>query len=596
MADRRIDAIGKSDATAWNSTQLPKGSPNQVRILSGSLAQTTPGTVIHAMVQKDNNGAYKVVLNGEAFLIKGVPDSLAGKNVAFIVQKPMNQANGKAELFWIGATQSDTEGKQTQGSTQANLQTSNSKQNHLQSSKSKQDHLQTSHSKQVHVISTLPGGIKEGQIISGRIETVHGKQMSINMMVPDTKDPMKSNPHMILTTSMHGLKEGQQVSVKVIPDINYKPALEITPQQPMNQAGIKTSQAATQMAHFKLAAGDTTPAFVQQRLSNGHVQLNIQGTSVETPAPNHVQKGDVLILKMNKPPSDFQLLSVQKNIAGKALSTLKANLSDSNTPMAQNITTIRNVVANAPISDITPINALSLLESSLKANEVSSTQPLDGGRLKQIIHHAGTGLEAKLLQTPSLNPAIQQDLKLIMLQLANHQTGTAQQTELIKTLTELAQQSVSRIETSQALNLLAHLQGEPIRVELPMLVNQQIINVQLSMQQQTTYDHDNSQEEHNSDESYNILFSLELSQLGNIRVDANISDTTVHARIYNDNKDSNLFILDNIQRLEARLLQLGFKEIYLLASQQQLTTEKQQQFDQMEQMLPASLHLLDIRI
>jgi len=587
MPDRRIDAIGKADATGWKSTQLPKGSPNLVRVISGVLSNATTGSVMHAMVQKAANDAFKVTLNGESFLIKGLPASLAGKNVAFIVQKSSTQPNAKAELFWIGANQTGSAHKQTTAHKQATAQAG------------PQGPGQQSSVKHANILSALPTSIKTGQKMSAHIDSIQGKQMSISMMVPDGKDQVSR--HTIQTTNITGMKEGQHIAARVVMGPNNKPMLEISqPQQ--NSPLTKTnapSPAVGKMAHFTLAAGDTAAAFVQQRLGNGNVQLNIQGKIVETPAPISVQKGDVLMLKMNKPPSDFQLISVHKNADVKALGTLKANLAGNTQTMAQNITNIRNIIPNIPVSEVAAVNPLPLLESSLKAHEISSSQPLTGDRLMQMMRNAGTGLEAKLLQlsqNPALSPAMQQDMKSIMLQLANQQGGNAQQADFVRAVSELAQQSVSRIETTQALNVLAQVQGEPIRMELPMLINQQMVNVQLSMQQQSSYEQNTNNENGSSDQSFNVLFSLELSQLGNIRVDANISDNTVHARIYNDSSECSRFLLDNIQRLESRLHQLGFDKVYLLASHQQPDAEKQQSFDQLTQMTPASLNLLDIRI
>jgi len=268
-----------------------------------------------------------------------------------------------------------------------------------------------------------------------------------------------------------------------------------------------------------------------------------------------------------------------------------------NQPVAQNIAAMRNIIPN--LSSSNP--SLPQLDSALKATEINAQQPLDGTRLAHMIRDGGSGLESKLLQlsqNPSLSPSLQQDLKAIMLQLANLQHGNSQQHELIKTLRDLGQQSVSRIESGQALNVLTNMQGEPMRLELPMLINQQMVNVQLSIQQQASYEAESSNESNTSDASYNVLFALDLSQLGHLRVDANISDSTVHARIYNDNPASNQFIVDHIQRLEERLRGLGFDEVYLLSSQQKPEASKQQAFDQLTQMMPssASLNLVDIRI
>jgi len=527
---------------------------------------------MQAVVQKAGNGAFKISLNGESIIIKGLPASMLGKKISFIVQQSGQQAGAKTELFWL--SNSATQHKKTQQPQQAQLS-------------------QVSLSKHAKILSGLPKGWSAGQTasnqtISGRIDAIEGGKMHLRASIPGGQSAN------IQVSTISGMKVGDTINAKLVSTGTNQAMLEITsPQRASSDHPAKQGN----MASFKMAIGDTATGFVQQRLANGKVQLNIQGTSVETAAPANINKGDALSLKMVKEPAGFQLIAVHKNAAASALNSFKANLPMHNQPVAQNIAAMRNILPG--LSSANP--TLPLLDNALKATEINAQQPLDGTRLAHMIRDGGSGLESKLLQlsqNPSLSPALQQDLKAIMLQLANLQHGNSQQHELIKTLRDLGQQSVSRIESGQALNLLTNLQGEPMRLELPMLINQQMVNVQLSIQQQASYESDSSHESNTADSSYNVLFALELSQLGHIRVDANISDSTVHARIYNDNPASNQFIQDHMQRLESRLQGLGFNEVYLLSSQQKPEASKQQAFDQLTQMMPnsASLHLVDIQI
>jgi len=614
MPDRRIDAIGKADAPHWNSLQLPKNSPNLVKIISGALSHMQGGEVMRAMVQKAGNGMFKITLNGESFIIKGLPTSLVGKEVAFIAQKSPLHTDGKTELFWIGASQLGKPNQQGLANKGLNPQTLNPQGLNQQGLKQlglnqlspkqpglMQQPLSPKTGQHISLLSALPAGLKSGQTLSGRIEAIQGQQMSLSMISQDGQEPTKNIRHQMLATSIKGMVQGQSISANIMLAANNKPMLEIITPQPANQAISKTGSMPNMaaLADFKLAAGDTAAAFVQQRLGNGYVQLHIQGMMVEAPAPESINKGDMLMLKMIKPPAGFQVLSVHKNAAAKALAIVKANLSINHPPMAQQMTAISNVLSSLPTATVSQMPGLPPLETALQSMTMNERQPLNGKRLGQMLHNAGAGLEAKLLslsKNPSLPPSLQQDLKSIMLQLVNAPAGSGQYSKIISLLSELAQQGVSRIETTQALNVLAHMQGDAMRVELPMLVNQQMINVQLSLQQHHSYTPDDADDNNPSDQSYDILFALELSNLGKVRVEANISDNAVHARIYNESPTSNQFMLDHIERLESRLHSLGFEKVYLLSSQQSPDIEKQQRFDQLTNMTPASLSLLDIRV
>ena len=199
-----------------------------------------------------------------------------------------------------------------------------------------------------------------------------------------------------------------------------------------------------------------------------------------------------------------------------------------------------------------------------------------------------------MAQQPMQAGSAVQDLKSIMLQLSQAQHDGIDKAAIIKTLSELGQHSAARIESTQALNVLAHIQGEPIRFELPMLVGQQMVNVQMSMQQEGYSSPQHGEQGGASDQSYSVLFALELSQLGHMRVDASISDHSVHARIYSDRDSGSQFIRDHIQRLEMRLQSMGYDEVYLMAVQTAPPAEKQRQFEQLSQMAPSSMRLLDV--
>ena len=81
-----------------------------------------------------------------------------------------------------------------------------------------------------------------------------------------------------------------------------------------------------------------------------------------------------------------------------------------------------------------------------------------------------------------------------------------------------------------------------------------------------------------------------------MRVDANISDKTVHARIYNDHADACGFIQEHLGKLEERLLSLGFDKVYLTASANKVEPEKLQRFDELTGMRPTSFSLLDVLV
>jgi len=593
MPERRIDAIGKADAALWNTGHLSKGSPNLLKIISGQLSRMPTGEVMSAVVQKAAKGAFKITLNGETFIIKGLPASLVGKAVSFVVRQMPPAGKGGVELFWLGPSRASAPSMQQTAAQTAARPTA--------------DNSSVQARQRVNILSGMSAELielgKSGNIINGRIDSIQAGKMTLGITLADAKNPTGTISHQIQTTLIQGLKQGQNFSGRIQLGLNNKAVLEILPQQ-MALAAVKSTGASPvplQMASFTLATGDIVAGLVQKRLPNGHIQLNIQGISVETPAPKSITQGDLLVLRMNKPPAEFQLISAHKNSAEKAIAVVKKNLAISREPLANSMVAMRNVLPALAASGMSDIDGLAQLLSWFTASESEQKQAVNGESLSRIMRDSGAGLEAKLLglsqqlaaNTPQ-NAALLHDLKTIMLQLSQAQTSNINHAGLIKILTELSQHSTARIETNQALNVLAQLQGDPIRFELPMLVGQQLVNVQMSVQQQGRESSDQTGQGSGSDQSYHVLFALELSGLGKMRVDASISDAAVQARIYSDQADVGQFIRSHIQRLETRLQAMGYKEVYLLAAPSAPDVEKQRQFDQLTHMAPASLNLLDV--
>jgi len=592
MPERRIDAIGKADAALWNSAKLSKISPNFLKVISGQLSHLPTGEMMRAVVQKAAKGAFTITLNGETFIIKGLPASLLGKEVGFITRQTTNAGKSGIELLWLGLGQVKNKASRSTGQTTVQTTAQTTSQQARGS---------------VNVLSGLTADLiangKSGKVMQGRIDSIQADKMTLSLSLTDPKNPARNITRQIQTTVMHDLKQGQQFSARIQPGINQRTVLEILSPQTMRQSGsaapVKAS-APLQMASFAMPAGNIVPALVQKRLANGHIQISIQGVTVETPAPKMVAQGDLLMLRMIKSPAQFQFVSVQKNIAEKAMAVVKNNISVSQEPLAQSMSAIRTLIPTLIKADLPDIKGLGQLNAWMTASQSSPQQPINGEHLARLIGESGTGLESKLLgliQKLAHNPALQQDLKTIMLQLANIQTqsGNINHAGLIKILSELGHHGATRIETTQALNVLAQIQGDPIRFELPMLLGQQLVNVQMSLQQQYQQPSNDSEPGGAPKQAYSVLFALELSGLGNLRVDASISDTSVHARIYSEQADAGQFIRNHIQRLQTRLQDLGYKEVFLLASQAAPDTEKQRRFDQLTHLAPvSSLNLLDV--
>ncbi|NWF36489.1 flagellar hook-length control protein FliK [Mariprofundus sp. KV] len=598
----------RTDAPQWASTLLQKSGSLPLQIISGQSAKLTSGEVMKGLVQNtgENSNAFKVVLKGEAFIVKGLPAALDGKEVAFIAKKVATATGSRTELSWLSAARAEA-GK---GNKATAHQAEKGAVNSAATAAGKTAGAATAQTgqqtvQQAHLLSKAPATIQRGKPFFARIDQIEQGRMTLTIQTAEGKQakaPQGSVPAakvQLIATQISDAKEGQSIKATLTQAGSEKPLLMIQP-QPQVAGNSAAAARMQQPVSFNMQPGEQTMAVVQRRLDNGNVLLKIQGQNVEAPAPAHVKAGDALEIRMIKAPAEFQVLQLHKNIPEKAMSLVRGNLTSSATPVAQNLTTIKNLLPTMPANEMASIKGLPQLDSWMKASESSRDYPINGERLGQLIRDSGGQLESKLqamIAKGGQSQTLTSDLKAILTQVAGDQAaaGKIQNSEVLRLITEASQQSLSRMETGQALNVLANLQGEPLRVEFPMLVGQHMINVQMAVQQ-----HGAGAEQREttggSEQGYSVLFALELSGLGNLRVDANVSDNAVHARIYNEDSAVRHFIQENIHRLEERLQSLGFKEVYLLASPTRPDAEKQARFDELTSMRPASFSLLDVLV
>ena len=99
----------RTDAPQWASTLLQKSGSLPLQIISGQSAKLTSGEVMKSLVQNtgENSNSFKVVLKGEAFIVKGLPAALDGKEVAFIAKKVTTATGSRTELSWLSAAKAE---------------------------------------------------------------------------------------------------------------------------------------------------------------------------------------------------------------------------------------------------------------------------------------------------------------------------------------------------------------------------------------------------------------------------------------------------------------------------------------------------------
>ncbi|TLS65460.1 flagellar hook-length control protein FliK [Mariprofundus erugo] len=561
MPERRVDGISKSEPVTWAAGSQSGAPPSPLRVLSGHADKLPTEEPMSAVPKKGENGSFRVTLNGESLVIKGLPASLAGKQVDFVAKH--QEGSSSPQLFWTGLS-----------------------------------HHASTADKGVEILSRLPVWLKEGHAITARVESLHAGKMTLSL-----QHSRGESAQLIAAAHPH-FKPGHIIQGRIF-NHNGQPMLmtgrEFRPGQPSVTtaplAGHQLPQKMTPASGFTMNPGDSALALVEKRLENNLVQIRLHGQRMEAPAPRSVMPGDGMVVKMTAKPASFQLLAVQPDIIGKTMAVIRQHAA-STSPAAESMTTVRHMVASLPPEILEQWPVAAQLANWFEGISVNQEMPLSGNRMASMIQHSGLLLEHKLQQSEGPDhpsSQLQHDFKAIMLNSATEETATTEsKRKLAHTLVEVGKQASSRIEFTQALNVLAHLHADTIRLELPMLVQQQMVNVQLSIEQQWQQAEGGRQENEPLSPLFKVLIALEMSRLGKLRVDAHISEQAVHARIYNDTAAAGRFMQMHMERLEGRLRAAGFEEVYLISAAGRPAQELQQHFDQLEQMRPSALQLLDV--
>ncbi|MDX8402907.1 MAG: hypothetical protein R8K54_00680, partial [Mariprofundaceae bacterium] len=260
-------------------------------------------------------------------------------------------------------------------------------------------------------------------------------------------------------------------------------------------------------------------AKVEHRLPNGKIVFGWQGQQFEAQAPSTVKVGDMLLLKSlqgAKAPT-LEVIDLVKSLPDRAITLFKQRIGMSE-PLSQVLRSLIGASSSSvnerplppPVS--TQLEALTTL---LENYTVSDDKPLDGHRLASMIRSSGQLYEALLgkeLQSgDSTAPqTTQKDIKAVLLKLFELTQTSGTSTRTVHIL-QASEQGTARIESQQAINLLAFQQAEPIRIEFPLIIQGMLSVVQMAVSMEMWTDRETNQKnEASSSEAFNILFALEL--------------------------------------------------------------------------------------
>ena len=145
-------------------------------------------------------------------------------------------------------------------------------------------------------------------------------------------------------------------------------------------------------------------------------------------------------------------------------------------------------------------------------------------------------------------------LKLLEIRIGGNETSAIQRYQLLKVI-KVLMRAVDNIELQQLTNQLSRQENQPITLQIP---DPFMIGKTINLYIRQTED-ESKNKENKENKSVLLVFFLELSALGNLRVDAKINNQAISLRIDVENSNIAKFVENSLKDFCSSLDDLGFE-------------------------------------
>jgi len=325
---------------------------------------------------------------------------------------------------------------------------------------------------------------------------------------------------------------------------------------------------------LKFSDGQNYTTQVKQVLDSESVivRLNNRNFIVQTAGSNTLKPGDPISVTTGKTANGlFHFIQSNEPVIKQVDAAMIKPYLASRQPFGEMITKL-----SALAGEISSKSGFLKLDSGKLAELNQTLQFLNPGNgknpgaqlIKEQVDVSGINYEAKVKQ--ALEPGADRgkalemgrDLKgqlLDIIQKLEDQAVRAKgstQLQTIKEHTQVFRQAVDSIELNQLTNQLARQENQSILLQIPNPYGQENQSIKLYVRQSGD---EESEKKGGPKETYNLAFFLDLSKLGNVRVDSQISQTRLSVKMRVENQSVASFMDSKLEELSARLTELGFE-------------------------------------
>jgi len=247
-----------------------------------------------------------------------------------------------------------------------------------------------------------------------------------------------------------------------------------------------------------------------------------------------------------------------------------------------------------PQTDTGPTSdTLAKLRVSIETLLAGGTPPTPE-KLQVLARDGGLFYEAKLFDAAAHDaeklPEIpDHDLKGLLLSALQESKARAFSAGLQNALSA----QLDNLETQQAVNLVAQLDGGAFQMQIPFYTGAGFSTAALAVEQDG---HGAAGNQAREKGGYSLLFLLDLEDFGRTRIDAHIDAKELRAVFYLDREESLRLIRQELPGFREMLMALGYRDVLLAAKPlRELSQEKQEKFAALAVGAPSSMHLLDMK-
>jgi hypothetical protein len=463
-------------------------------------------------------------------------------------------------------------------------------------------------------------GLKVGQSIKGKVaEVLKGGKVLLDL-----------NGQKVTAETSGNLVKGQSIQVKVVtisPSIILKVSPEnpksgtvskITAQKTSPEVSVKislfksssSSELSATGEQVRLRPGQTAEGTTTKILDSGKVRVRIGNAEVEAQLPvqaKPIRIGENVLVKAtsSKASVGFQILNPENQTTKIDGATLKSYLpaKQDTGKMLTNLESILNKNLDLGKYKI-DFDVVQRLKETLKVLIPKADTVPDGTRLKEQVDRSGINYEAKVKQAVDeglildRKPILSKDLKGQLLELQGKlenflaKEGGQLPPATQRTISETFQQvklASDNIELQQLSNQLSKQEQNPLVLQIPDPLLPETRTAKL-------YIRDSQREEGGKSgdkKVFHMVFLLNLSAIGDIRIDAKLNGTNLVADFSSENNNVIDLIKSGSADLQKKLEELGFSASVNSSVKEKTDMEMEDSTDQA--LKEVSTRLVDIK-